>query len=166
VGQVQNKEPSTPAMEDLNVKSADLLGNAITGMHATIKASNGTIIKDGFTPVTFAGKEGDTYIVSVDDFRDRKFDHWDNGAKDRERTVILDHDTTITANYDIKSVKDERTIINQLGNLINNDNCDDKVRHDINKAIEKILKDIFSNNRTDSISKLLENTTSECLAHE
>jgi aldose sugar dehydrogenase len=152
----QHEETSTTA--DLTVESADLSGNAITGMHTTIKADNGTVVEDGFTPVKFTGKEGDEYTVTVDDFRDRKFDHWDNNDTDREKTVTLDHDTTITAHYDIHSAAaddSKHTIIDRLDNLLNSDNCDDKDRHSIGKTVNKIIKDIFGNDRGDSLDKIL-----------
>jgi hypothetical protein len=154
----EHEETATTATADLTVESADLSGNAITGMHTTIKASNGTVVEDGFTPVKFTGEEGAKYTVKVDNFRDRKFDHWDNNDTHREKTVTLDHDTTITAHYDIHSAAadDSRhTIIDRLGNLLNSDNCDDKDRHSIGKTVGKIIKDIFGNDRGDSLDKIL-----------
>jgi hypothetical protein len=154
----EHEETATAATAKLTVQSADISGNAITGMHTTVKASNGIVVIDGFTPLTFTVEEGAKYTVKVDDFRDREFDHWDNDDKDRERTVTLDHDRTITAHYDIHSNDaddSKHTIEDRLDNLLNSNNCDDKDRHGIGKTVNKIIKDILGNDRGDSLDKIL-----------
>ncbi len=87
----------------LTVRSVDLSGNTITGMYTTIRSSSGTVLQTGFTPLTFTGNAGSTYSVTVSDYGQRKFDHWENGAEGRTRTVTLSKDTTVTAYYVIEA---------------------------------------------------------------
>ncbi|HEX7034019.1 MAG TPA: discoidin domain-containing protein [Nitrososphaera sp.] len=83
----------------LTVRSVDLSGNAITGMHATVRSSSGTVLQTGDTPLTFTGNTGSKYSVTVAEHGEREFDHWDNGATIMTRTVKLSKDTTVTAYY-------------------------------------------------------------------
>ncbi len=83
----------------LTVRSADSSGKTTTGMPTTIKSSGGTVLKTGYTPLTFAGNAGAAYSVTVADSGGTKFDHWDNGATSRTRSVTLSKDTTVTAYY-------------------------------------------------------------------
>ncbi len=91
------------ANPELTVRSVDLSGNTITGMYTTIRSSSGTVLQTGFTPLTFTGNAGSTYSVTVSDYGQRKFDHWENGAEGRTRTVTLSKDTTVTAYYVIEA---------------------------------------------------------------
>jgi len=161
----------TPASStaDLTVKSSDLSGHAITGMFTVVKSSNGTILQQGYTPLTFTGDKGSTYTVTVADFQSRTFDHWDNKTTSKTRTITLDHDTTITAYYNTNSTtagtptNSQISVINRLINIINNHNScfDEKDAHKIDKSIEKIVKDIFGNSeKVDAqLSNLLRQTT-------
>lgn len=83
----------------LTVKSAELSGNSITGMYVTIKSSSGSTLKTGFTTTTYTANGGSSYSITVSDYNGRTFDHWDNGATSRTRTLTLTQDKTITAYY-------------------------------------------------------------------
>jgi len=166
---------STPVTNtaDLTVKSVDLSGHPITGMFTTIKASNGTILQEGYTPLTFTGDKGSTYTVTVADFQSRTFDHWDNKDTSKTRTITLDQDTTITAYYNTNSAtagtltNSQISVINRLIDMLNkHNNCiGEKDANKIDKSIEKIVKDIFGNSEnTDAqLSNLLRQTTNNCL---
>jgi len=93
---------STPTAQNvLTVKSADLAGNQITGMYTTIKLTSGFPILSSFTTLVFSGTSGSTYNVTVADYGDRTFDHWQDGSTNRTRSVTLNQDTTLTAYYKI-----------------------------------------------------------------
>jgi len=94
-------ETSTTAVANpvLTVRSVDLSGNTITGMYTTIKSSSGSTLKTGFTPTTYIGNGGSSYSITVSDYGGRTFDHWENGATSRTRTMTLSKDTTITAYF-------------------------------------------------------------------
>jgi hypothetical protein len=40
-----------------------------------------------------------TYKVYASNYKDRVFDHWEDGSKDRIRTLTIGEATTITAYY-------------------------------------------------------------------
>jgi hypothetical protein len=42
---------------------------------------------------------GTTYAVTVQDYLDRKFDHWNNGCTNRTRTLTISEAANITAFY-------------------------------------------------------------------
>lgn len=44
-------------------------------------------------------ESGTTYTVTVHDYLDRQFDHWEDGSTERTRTLTISEDTTITAYY-------------------------------------------------------------------
>jgi hypothetical protein len=48
-----------------------------------------------------AGEEGASYTVTVADFGDRTFDHWDDDSTNNTREITLEEDTTITAYYEV-----------------------------------------------------------------
>ena len=83
---------------DITVKSADISNNALTGYYITID-SNGSTIKSGFTPLTYIGSTGGTYVVTAHDYGTVVFDHWDDGSTSATRQITLNSDETITAYY-------------------------------------------------------------------
>jgi hypothetical protein len=72
-------------------------------MYTTIKSSTGFPMLSSFTTLTFNGAGGSTYGVTVADYGDRIFDHWENGSTSRTRTVTLNQDVTIIAYYKVGS---------------------------------------------------------------
>ena len=151
---------------DLTVRSANLAGDTITGMFTTVKASNGTVLWEGYTPLTFRGDEGSSYTVTVADFGNREFDHWDNDSTNRARTVTLDGDTTITAHYEIKSTASSNTvIIDRLARILDKDGCfDDGDQRRLGNAISRIIQDIFGENQmnTDRLERALDRIVEDC----
>lgn len=53
----------------------------------------------GFTPNTVILPQGISYTITVQDYLDSKFDHWENGSTERTRVIDLSGNTTITAHY-------------------------------------------------------------------
>jgi hypothetical protein len=84
----------------LEVHSADLEGNALAGHYATItESSKNATLHAGYTPVNFTGYQGTSYTVSIRDYGNSTFDHWDEGSASRVRTLTLNDNTAITAHY-------------------------------------------------------------------
>lgn len=159
---------------ELMVRSEDLSGDTITGMYTVIEDSEGNVLEEGYTPLTFEGEVGSTYTVSVADFRDREFDHWDDDSDDRERTVTLEEDTTITAHYEIESDNDSDNqnatpIINRLTQILNNDDCfDEQDRRRLDNTISNIIADIFdgSERNSDRLQRLIDRIVDDCVNND
>lgn len=61
---------------------------------------DGTILNEGFTPTNFAGgAAGAAYRVTVSNYKNYIFDHWDDGSSNNTRTIVLQNDTIMTAYY-------------------------------------------------------------------
>lgn len=52
-----------------------------------------------YTPAPFLLETGKAYPVTVSDYLDSKFSHWDDGTTSRTRIVDLSSNTTLTAHY-------------------------------------------------------------------
>ena len=83
----------------VSVRSADLSGTLFDGMWTTIKNSDGAVLKTGYTPLSFAAKSGTTYQVTVSNYANYVFDHWNNGSTSNARTITVSNDTTLKAYY-------------------------------------------------------------------
>jgi spherulation-specific family 4 protein len=90
---------STTTSYKVTVRSADLNGASFSGIWTTIKNSDGTVLKTGYTPLSFTAKSGATYQVTVSNYGNYVFDHWDNGSTSSTRTITVSKDTTLTAYY-------------------------------------------------------------------
>src|SRR3989442_1167087 len=86
------------AQATLVVKSVDLSGNSFAGMWTTIQ-SGGTTVKTGYTPVTFTATTGTQYTVTVSNYQNYVFNHWDDGSTNAARTITPTQSTTLTAYY-------------------------------------------------------------------
>jgi hypothetical protein len=86
----------------LKVKAVDKSGaGQIRGVWTTIKTPEGVTLGSGFTPLTFVGREGTKYVVTVSNFEAKAFQQWrDDGSKSKQRTIILSNDTELAALYD------------------------------------------------------------------
>lgn len=74
-------------------------------MWTVIRNTSGEIVQTGFTPLTFAGKAGSTYIVTVSDYQSIKFINWENGNTSHDRAFTqLSSDVIATASYDTGSI--------------------------------------------------------------
>lgn len=92
----------TPAPEPeettLTVKSVDLNGKAITGLWTAVK-KDGATVKTGYTPLTYTAQAGSAYEVTVANYGDYAFDHWEGGSKSSTAQVTVNAATTLTAYY-------------------------------------------------------------------
>jgi hypothetical protein len=87
-----------PKEATLTVNSVDLDGKTITSLWTVVKKDN-TIVKTGYTPLTYTALVGSTYEVSVTNYQSYVFDHWDSGSKSSTRQLTVNADTTLTAYY-------------------------------------------------------------------
>jgi glucose/arabinose dehydrogenase len=155
---------------DLTVRSVDQEDDTITGMFTTIAASDGTVLREGYTPLTFRGDEGSTYTVTVADFGNRDFDHWDNDSENRARTVTLEEDTTITAHYEVEAEPEETgrsntIIIDRLTRILDDDECFDRGdQRRLSNAITRIIQDIFGEDEvnTDRLERIIDRIVEDC----
>lgn len=87
----------------LTVESIDLSGKSVNGVWTVIRAaSDGSIVKTGFTPVTFNGDSTTQYKISMANYDGKIFQHWqDNNSTSNSRIVSLSADSVFTAVYDI-----------------------------------------------------------------
>jgi hypothetical protein len=89
-----------PSEVRLTVKTVGLDRSSISGLWTVIKEEQaGGSQTTGFSPVRYDANAGTSYTVTVADYRNYIFDHWDNGSKDRSRKVTPDDDTVIVAYY-------------------------------------------------------------------
>ena len=87
-----------PTTASLSVSSVNLSGQTITGMWTTL-ALNGAVVGSGFTPKTFTGVTGDSYVLHVGNYGNTVFCHWQDGNTDPYRTITLTGTTAYTAYY-------------------------------------------------------------------
>ena len=83
---------------NLTVRSAQLSGTVYSGMWTTVSQGS-TTVKTGFTSLSYTAQTGSSYQVTVADYANYLFDHWENGSTSRTRTVTPSSDTVITAYY-------------------------------------------------------------------
>lgn len=89
-----------PSQVHITINSVDLSDNPVNGVWTVIRSADGTVLKTGFTPLTFTGTFGTTFRVSVANYDGKVFHHWQDGSAERTRTVGLTANTTSTAVYD------------------------------------------------------------------
>lgn len=90
-----------PSSYNLSVRSADVSGNPIAGYYTVISES-GSTAQTGYTPLTYIGTPGQTYAVTVSDYGNARFSHWEDGSTERTRTVTLSTSIIITAYFDLE----------------------------------------------------------------
>lgn len=106
--------PPTVSEYRLTARSADLSGNSLAGLYVNL-AKGGAAVAAGYTPFTFSLKSGTAYTVTVSDYQDKVFDHWEDGSTSRTRTVTLTADATITAHYRSSPPQSPTLMINAVG---------------------------------------------------
>jgi hypothetical protein len=113
-------------LHNLAIKSVDLAGAPVNGTLQISSAATTVAAADGGNDgnnsngddlskplngrewVTYVGEGGKTYTVRALDNRDYVFEHWEDGSRDRTRTVSLDNGTSavLTAYYNSKDAAD------------------------------------------------------------
>ena len=82
----------------VTVNSVDLSGNAIAGMWTTWD-QNGSTLATGYTPATFTGTLGGTYMLTVANYQNTVFCHWQDGSTSPQRAVSLNGSVALSAYY-------------------------------------------------------------------
>jgi hypothetical protein len=106
--------PSSESKLTVRALDAAAAGNAVSGLYVNL-AKEGATVAAGYTPFAFTVKSNAAYTVTVSDYQDKVFDHWDNGSTNRSRTVSLSADTTITAYYRTGSPQGLSLTVNAAG---------------------------------------------------
>lgn len=94
--------PPVPVPANLTISSLALDGSNISGMWTTINSQGQTLIS-GFTPLSFSGIVGDTYTITVSDYQNIIFDHWEGGSQTASITVTPYESMTLVAFYNTSS---------------------------------------------------------------
>jgi hypothetical protein len=89
---------STGATHSVTVNSVDLLGTPFSGMWTTW-SQNAAVLATGYTSVTFSGNAGATYAVTVANYANYVFCHWQGGGTSSTRTLALGGNVVLTAYY-------------------------------------------------------------------
>lgn len=84
----------------LTVQSVDGTGSPITGLWTTIYSGT-TLVKSGYTTLTYTANANMQYSVCVSRYQNYIFDHWEDGSTNGCRTITPTQDTTLTAFYDV-----------------------------------------------------------------
>ncbi len=82
----------------LKVKSANLSGNPIQGLWTVIK-SKGIVVAKGYTALAFAATPGIPYTITVSNYQNYVFNHWNNASTNPTRTVTLTQSLNVMAYY-------------------------------------------------------------------
>lgn len=89
----------TQATVTLTVATQYADGAPLSGMWTTLRSSSGQLLATGFSPVTLNVAAGQTYTISVSNYQQTNFHHWDNGSTVAARQIQVSAATTLTAFY-------------------------------------------------------------------
>lgn len=82
--------PSTSNTHSMIYANALTNSGGLLHMFASIEQSNGEFMKSGVTPLNFTAKNNILYFISVQDYNNLVFDHWDDGSTNRTRGIMID----------------------------------------------------------------------------
>ena len=82
----------------ITVKSVGLTGNTITGLWTTL-ISGGKTISTGYTTKIYTVTAGNLYTVTVANYQNYVFNHWDDGTTNPYRTITPTQNIVLTAYY-------------------------------------------------------------------
>jgi hypothetical protein len=85
-----------PTKVTLSVKSVGLNGSPITGLWTVVSGEGSTT---GFTPLSYTANSGSEYMITMGEWQNYKFDHWDNGSTSKTRTITPNGNTVLTVYY-------------------------------------------------------------------
>jgi hypothetical protein len=89
---------SMDSVATLTVDSVTLSGAPLVGLW-TVLSQGGSLLSTGFTPDSFTGSTGGLYTVSVSNYGNDVFCHWEDGTTSAARSVSLGSNTALTAYY-------------------------------------------------------------------
>ena len=83
----------------LTVITQDMSGNNTQG-YFTVLEKDGSVLSQGFSPMSFTLKNGKPYQIAVSSYGTAVFDHWlDTNTSDDPRTITIFNNTQIVAVY-------------------------------------------------------------------
>jgi hypothetical protein len=92
-------DESVQPQATLTISSENMSGGAQSGFWTTL-SQNGQVVATGFTPAQFEVATNQQYTVTVSNYGQWVFDHWeDNGSTSQSRTVSIASDTELVAVY-------------------------------------------------------------------
>src|SRR5207247_10905848 len=53
----------------------------------------------GYTPLSYSANSGSQYTVTMGEYQNYVFDHWDNGSTSKSRTITPNSNTVLKAFY-------------------------------------------------------------------
>jgi hypothetical protein len=80
----------------LTIRTVGLDGSTITGLWTVITGSGSAT---GFSPLSYTADAGSQYTVTMGEWQNFVFDHWDNGSTGKSRTITPNSNTVLTAYY-------------------------------------------------------------------
>ncbi|OLC25726.1 MAG: hypothetical protein AUH71_00590 [Thaumarchaeota archaeon 13_1_40CM_4_48_7] len=86
---------TTPTKVTLTIESVGL-SSPITGLWTVISGAGSTT---GYTPLSYSANSGSQYTVTMGEYQNYVFDHWDNGSTSKSRTITPNSNTVLTAFY-------------------------------------------------------------------
>jgi hypothetical protein len=89
-------EEEEPEQVTLTIRSVGLDGSPITGLWTVIGGAGSAT---GYTPLSFTADAGSQYMVTMGEWQNYKFDHWDNGSTSKSRTLTPNDDAVLIAYY-------------------------------------------------------------------
>src|SRR6185312_10218185 len=81
----------------VTVKASSVLGKPLTGFWTVVTFGKNS--SSGFTPFTFDTVSGNNYTVTMSNFQNYTFDHWNDGTKGNSITVSPNGNLNLTAYY-------------------------------------------------------------------
>ena len=80
----------------LTIKSVGLDSSPITGLWTVISGAGSMT---GYTPLSYTANSGSQYTVTMGEYQNYVFDHWENGSTSKSRTITPNSNTVLTAFY-------------------------------------------------------------------
>jgi hypothetical protein len=87
-----------PSTVSITINTKSVTGVQFTGIWLTVTA-NGKTVASGYSTLTFTATVGVTYTITVINWYNYVFAHWENGSPSPARTITATQATTLTAYY-------------------------------------------------------------------
>ena len=87
-----------PTTVKVTVESVKLSGKQFSGMWLSV-TSGGNTVATGYTTLTFTANVGQTYTISMSNWKNYVFAHWGSGSTDPVLTITPTQATTLVAYY-------------------------------------------------------------------
>ncbi len=98
---VENDESNKTLPVFVTIKSYSDNGTSLNGLWIEVRSDKNS--SSGFTPFSVAAVLGNNYTVTMSNFQNYTFDHWDDGTTNSTKTVVLDKNMTLSAYYNSSS---------------------------------------------------------------